>query len=95
VPFIGATRVQSGINMDRRVIIAAMVLAAAAAAAYYWWGLNAQKSEPGITAGDQALDIEVEGVQETRFVLSDQRGEVIVLEFMTMWCRFCGISMRF
>ena len=75
--------------MDRRVIIAAMVLAAAAAAAYYWWGLNAQKSELGITAGDQALDFEVEGVQETRFVLSDQRGEVVVLEFMTTWCRFC------
>jgi len=39
--------------------------------------------------GDQALDIEVNGIRETRFVLGDHRGKVVVLEFMTTWCRFC------
>ncbi len=66
-----------------------MLLAVAATAAYFWLASIAQKSEPSITVGDQALYIEVDRIQETKFILSDHRGKVVVLEFMTTWCRFC------
>lgn len=77
------------VKTDRRVVIAAIVFAVAAAAAYSWWSSSAQKSKLGIMVDDQALDIEVDGIQGTRFVLSDHRGKVVVLEFITTWCRFC------
>jgi len=75
--------------MDRRVIAALFVLAVAAAAAYMWWNFASQRFEEGVTVGKRAVDIEVPGLDQTRFVLSDHRGEVVIIDFMTIWCPGC------
>ncbi|RLI08411.1 hypothetical protein DRO42_06380, partial [Candidatus Bathyarchaeota archaeon] len=47
------------------------------------------ESDRGVTVGKRAVDFAVDGVNGGRFVLSEHRGEVVVVEFMTTWCGFC------
>lgn len=75
--------------MDRRAIPAVVVLVVALAAAYIWWSNSSPKFDQGITVGKRAVEIEVDGLNQTRFVLSDHRGEVVIVELMTTWCPGC------
>ena len=77
------------VTTDRRVITAVLVLVLSVAAAYIWWSSGSQESEPGTKVDEWAMDIEIDGLNKTRFVLSEHRGEVVVVEFMTTWCGFC------
>jgi thiol-disulfide isomerase/thioredoxin len=46
----------------------------------------------GVAVGRRALDFSVVGLQGDTFTLSEHRGEVIILEFMTTWCGFCKLQ---
>lgn len=54
-----------------------------------WLNSGSPEFEEGVTAGKLAVDIEVDGLNQTRFVLSEHTGEVVVIEFMTIWCPGC------
>lgn len=66
-----------------------VVLVVATAAAYMWWSSSSPEFEEGVTVEKRAVDIEVDGLNQTRFVLSEHTGEVVVVEFMTIWCPGC------
>ena len=77
--------------MDRRVLIVAAVLIVAVAALNL--SLSRSRSgriEEGIYVGMRAPDLIVTGVDGSKFKLSDHRGEIVVLEFSTMWCPYCS-----
>jgi len=75
------------VDTDRRVFIAVVVLIVASIAVNMWWGGG--ESDRGVTVGKRAVDFAVDGVNGGRFVLSEHRGEVVVVGFMTTWCGFC------
>jgi cytochrome c biogenesis protein CcmG/thiol:disulfide interchange protein DsbE len=56
---------------------------------YLSGGLGGGKPGTGITVGSKAEEISVVGLNGEPFVLSEHRGEVVVLEFMTTWCGVC------
>jgi cytochrome oxidase Cu insertion factor (SCO1/SenC/PrrC family) len=45
--------------------------------------------KPGNKVGDIALDISLRSVNGTEFRLSNNRGKVIILDFMTTTCPYC------
>lgn len=69
--------------MDRRGISAVVLLVVTVTATYIWWSSGSQEPKRGIIVGKLALDIEVDGLNQTRFVLNEHRGEMVIVEFMT------------
>jgi thiol-disulfide isomerase/thioredoxin len=51
--------------------------------------INAGKPGNGVSVGDKALDITFTTLNGSRFKLSDQRGKVVVIDFITTTCSVC------
>ena len=47
------------------------------------------KTADGISIGDKALDIKFTALDGSYFKLSDQRGKIVVVDFMTTTCPVC------
>jgi cytochrome c biogenesis protein CcmG/thiol:disulfide interchange protein DsbE len=75
-------------NRDQRLPIAALLLVAVAAV-YYFGVMRGGGRDTGIDEGSKASEISIVGLDDESFVLSDLRGEVVVVEFMTTWCGVC------
>lgn len=69
-------------------MIAALLLIVAAGY-YLWGGLGGSEPEIGISVGSKAEEISLVGLDGESFVLSEHRGEVVVVDFMTTWCGVC------
>lgn len=69
-------------------IIAAIVIAVAAL--YILARPRAEHVEEGVYIGMKAPDFTVVGVDGSTFTLSKHRGEIVVIEFSTMWCPYCA-----
>ncbi|RLI07112.1 hypothetical protein DRO24_03705 [Candidatus Bathyarchaeota archaeon] len=69
-------------------IIAAIVIAVAAL--YILARPRAEHVEEGVYIGMKAPDFTVVGVDGSTFTLSEHRGEIVVIEFSTMWCPYCA-----
>ena len=80
--------------MDRRVYAAVIVLVVASAAAYLWWSGGSEESNQGVASGKRAVNIVIDGLNNTSFDLRSHRGEVVVIEFITTWCRTCMIQTK-
>lgn len=80
--------------MDRRVYAAVIVLVVASAAAYLWWSGGFEESNQGVASGKRAVNIVVDGLNNTSFDLRSYRGEVVVIEFITTWCGACRVPDR-
>jgi len=50
--------------------------------------------EEGVTKGKQAVNIDIEGLNNMRFNLGEHRGEVVIVEFMTLWCPSCDAQIE-
>ena len=75
--------------MDRRVYAAVIVLVVASTATYLLWRGSSNR---GVTSGNMAVNLVVEGLNNTSFDLRSHRGEVVVIEFSTTWCGACMIQ---
>ena len=53
------------------------------------WSRAFPSSEKGVAEKNVAVDFSVDGIDGSRFVLSEQRGKIVVIEFMTTWCGYC------
>ena len=76
------------VTTDRRYITVMVVLVVAATAAYMGW--SSRRSSDDVTVGRQAVNIVVDGLNQTQFVLREHRGKVVVVVFMTTWCPACS-----
>jgi cytochrome c biogenesis protein CcmG/thiol:disulfide interchange protein DsbE len=79
----------SVMNRSKWVPIVAALLLVVAVGFYLSGGLGGGQPETGITVGSKAEEISLVGLNGESFVLSEYRGEVVVLEFMTTWCGVC------
>jgi len=71
------------------LILVLAVVVVSVSGAYVWWSQAFPSFKKGISEGDAAVDLNVNGVDGSRFVLSEQRGRIVVIEFMTTWCGYC------
>ena len=77
--------------MRRGIYIAVAIIIAAAAGGglYLIMRPRAGHIEEGVYVGMRAPDFTVTGVDGSTFKLSEHRGEIVVVEFSTMWCPYC------
>ena len=60
-----------------------------ASAAYWFLGDSSSEVAEGVTKGKQAININIEGLNNERFNLWEHKGEIVIVEFMTLWCPSC------
>jgi thiol-disulfide isomerase/thioredoxin len=81
-------------KMRRGVLILLMVLGGAViAAAAGGWHLFQQRSPQPASGGGLAPDFLLTDLDGKAFRLSDFRGKVVVIDFMSTWCRPCRQQM--
>jgi thiol-disulfide isomerase/thioredoxin len=77
------------VTIERRTLTVIFVLVIASFAVYRFSSGSSPEVEEGITKGKQAVNINVEGLNNMQFNLWEHRGEVVIVEFMTLWCPTC------
>jgi len=76
---------------DRRIVIVAALVFVSGLA---WWYMGAGGPEEGVTVGERAQDFTVVDLRGESFVLSEHRGELVIIDFMTTWCGPCELELR-
>ncbi len=75
---------------ERSLVPIITVLVIALAALFILSRPRAEQVEEGVYVGMKAPDFTVVGVDGSTFTLSEHRGEIVILEFSTMWCPYCA-----
>lgn len=75
--------------MDRKASLAAALILVVALGGFVYWVTTNTQFGRGISVGDTAVDIQFTTLDGTPFRLSDQRGKVVVVDFITTSCSIC------
>lgn len=75
--------------MDRKFLAAIIVIVVASTSFYLLWSIEYGKFSYGVVLGRRAVDIVVNGLNQTSFILHSHKGEVVVIEFITTRCGSC------
>lgn len=75
--------------MNRKASTAVFAIVVVAVFAYYWYVSSSPKVDQGVVVGKKAAGIQVDGLYQKSFVLSEHLGETVIVEFMTIWCPGC------
>jgi len=57
--------------------------------AFAYWVTSNRSAPPGVNVGDQVLDVKFNDTTGQIFSLSEQRGKIVVLDFVTTTCSVC------
>lgn len=75
--------------MDRGASLAAALILVVGLGAFAYWVMTRAGAGEGVSVGDTAADIQFTAIDGSVFRLSDQRGKVVVVDFITTSCSIC------
>ncbi len=75
--------------MDRGASLAAALILVVGLGAFTYWVMTRAGAGEGVSVGDTAADIQFTAIDGSVFRLSDQRGKVVVVDFITTSCSIC------
>lgn len=76
---------------DRRIVIVTALVFVSGLA---WLYMGTGGTEEGITVGTRSQDFTVVGLEGESFVLTEHRGELVIIDFMTTWCGPCELELQ-
>ncbi len=75
--------------MNTKTTVALMLIMIVGISAFAYWVTSNRSAPPGVNVGDQMLDVKFNDTNGQVFTLSEQRGKVVVLDFVTTTCSVC------
>lgn len=72
--------------MAKKIVPVCVIVAVIAVIGFLMSGLEGKATT---TAGDQAIDFELQGMDGKTYKLSDFKGQTVVLNFFATWCQPC------
>jgi cytochrome c biogenesis protein CcmG/thiol:disulfide interchange protein DsbE len=75
--------------MNTKTSVALMLILIVGISAFAYWITSNRSAPPGVNVGDQTLDVRFNDTNGQIFSLSEQRGKIVILDFVTTTCSVC------